>query len=303
MATRKASQAVLDALAPVVPGLIGGAADLTGNTGTKLTDFGVQSAASPEGRQIYFGVREHAMGAALVGAAKHGGVIPFGGTFLVFADYMRPAVRMAAISGAKCLFVYTHDSVGVGEDGPTHQPVEHVMSLRAIPDLFVIRPGDANETAGAWKMALEHDGPTALILSRQNMPVLGVTSADQVAEGAYVVADPPDAEAILIGTGSELSLCLEAAGVLAEQGTPVRVVSMPCWEAFEERPLDEQDAVLPADLPTVSVEAGITLGWDRHADLAVGIDRFGASAPGDVVLRELGMNTDNVVAAVRALLD
>ena len=243
------------------------------------------------------------MGAVLVGAAKHGAVGPIGGTFLVFSDYMRPAVRMAAQSGARCVFVYTQDSVGVGEDGPTHQPVEHVMSLRAIPDLQVIRPGDATETAGAWKLALDTDGPSALILSRQGMPVLPDTSAEHVARGAYVVADVEDPAAVLIGTGSELSLCLEAAAVLGQQGVPSRVVSMPCWEAFEALPLEEQDLVVPPELPTVSVEAGVTLGWDRHADLAVGIDRFGASAPGATVLKELGMNVDNVVSAVTELID
>ncbi len=303
IATRKSSQACVTALSDSWPGLIGGAADLTGNTGTKIGDGAQFAAATPEGRQVYFGVREHAMGSILVGAAHHGGVLPIGGTFLVFADYMRPAIRMAAISSAKCVFVYTHDSVGVGEDGPTHQPVEHIMSLRAIPGLQVIRPGDATETAGAWKLALETDGPTALILSRQNMPVLADTSADAVANGAYVISDAADAVAVLIGTGSELSLCVDAAAALAEQGVPTRVVSMPCWNAFEALPFDEQDVVLPPGLPTVSVEAGVTIGWAQHADLAVGIDRFGASAPGSTVLAELGMNVENVVSAVTDLLD
>ncbi len=302
MATRKASQAVLSALAPVVPGLIGGAADLTGNTGTKLSEFAVHTAASPDGRQVYFGVREHAMGAIMVGAAKHGGVVPLGGTFLVFADYMRPAIRMAAISEAKCLFIFTHDSVGVGEDGPTHQPVEHVMSLRAIPELRVIRPGDATETAGAWKLALSSHGPTALILSRQSVPMLANTSIEGVAKGAYLISDADRPDVALIGTGSELGLCIDAAAALAANGVRVRVVSMPCWDAFEELPLEEQDLVLDPDIPTVSVEAGVTLGWDRHADLAVGIDRFGASAPGSRVLAELGMNVENVVDAVTELL-
>lgn len=302
VATRKSSQACVTALSDSWPGLIGGAADLTGNTGTKIGDGTAFGASSAEGRQIYFGVREHAMGSILVGAALHGGVMPIGGTFLVFADYMRPAVRMAAISGAPCVFVYTHDSVGVGEDGPTHQPVEHIMSLRAIPDLQVIRPGDATETAGAWKLALESDGPTALILSRQSMPTLATTSADAVSQGAYVVSDTENPAAVLIGTGSELSLCVDAAAALGEQGIATRVVSMPCWNAFEALPIDQQDEVLPPELPTVSVEAGVTLGWDRHADLAVGIDRFGASAPGATVLSELGMNVDNVVDAVQQLL-
>lgn len=303
IATRKSSQACVTALSDSWPGLIGGAADLTGNTGTKIGDGSPFSAASPEGRQIYFGVREHAMGSILVGAAQHGGVLPIGGTFLVFADYMRPALRMAAISSAKCVFVYTHDSVGVGEDGPTHQPVEHIMSLRAIPDLQVIRPGDATETAGAWKLALETEGPTALILSRQNLPVLGETSAEAVSKGAYILSDAEDAAAVLIGTGSELSLCVDAAAALTAQGVATRVVSMPCWDTFEALPMEEQDAVLPPELPTVSVEAGVTIGWDRYADLAVGIDRFGASAPGSVVLAELGMNVDNVVAAMNELLE
>ncbi len=303
IATRKSSQACVTALSDSWPGLIGGAADLTGNTGTKIGDGSPFSSATPEGRQVYFGVREHAMGAILVGAAQHGGVLPIGGTFLVFADYMRPAVRMAAISSAKCVFVYTHDSVGVGEDGPTHQPVEHIMSLRAIPDLQVIRPGDATETAGAWKLALETDGPTALILSRQNLPVLAETSTDAVAKGAYIISDADDTAAVLIGTGSELSLCVDAAAALTAQGVATRVVSMPCWNTFEALPMEEQDAILPPELPTVSVEAGVTIGWDRYADLAVGIDRFGASAPGSVVLAELGMNVDNVVSAVNELLD
>ncbi len=303
VATRKASQAVLTALTDSVPGLIGGSADLTGNTGTKLTGEVANSLRHPAGRQLYFGVREHAMGSALVGMAHHGGTLAFGGTFLVFADYMRPAVRLAAMSRAKCIFVWTHDSVGVGEDGPTHQPVEHVMSLRAIPDLRVIRPADATETAGAWKLAIESDGPTALILSRQDLPVLEQSSVDGVAQGAYVLSDVDDPQVALIGTGSEVALCIEAAETLAAQGIGVRVVSMPCWEAFEDQPLSVQESILPAELPTVSVEAGVTLGWGEHADLAVGIDRFGASAPGDLVLRELGMNVDNVASAVRDLLD
>lgn len=302
IATRVASQTTLTALAEVVPGLVGGSADLTGNTGTKLTGLGVQGSEEPAGRQIFFGVREHAMASSLVGMALHGGVTPLGGTFLVFADYMRPAVRLAALSQAKCLFVWTHDSVGVGEDGPTHQPVEHVMSLRAIPGLRVIRPADATETVGAWKLAIESDGPTALILSRQGLPVLETSSVDGVAQGAYVLSDPEDATVALVGTGSEVSLCVEAAAALAAEGISARIVSMPCWEQFEELDEDAQDAVLPAALPTVSVEAGITLGWDRHADLPVGIDRFGASAPGGKVLKELGMSVENVVAASKELL-
>jgi transketolase len=302
MATRKASQAVLTALASQAPGLIGGSADLTGNTGTMLPDLGVQGADDPGGRQVYFGVREHAMGAAMVGLAHHGGTLPFGGTFLVFSDYMRPSVRLAGLSNAKCIFVWTHDSVGVGEDGPTHQPIEHVMSLRNIPGVRVIRPADATETAGAWKLALDASGPTALILSRQDLPILAHSSVEGVSQGAYVLSDAEDADAVLIGTGSEVALCMEAAAALGADGIAVRVVSMPCWEAFANLSFDEQDAVLPPDVPTVSVEAGITQGWGEHADLAVGIDRFGASAPGSTVLSELGMNVGNVTDAVKELL-
>ena len=302
MATRKASQKVLDALMPFVPGFIGGSADLTGNTGTVLAGQSIHAADDPAGRQIYFGVREHAMGAALVGMAHHGGMLPIGGTFLVFSDYMRPAVRLAALSGASCVFVWTHDSLGVGEDGPTHQPVEHIMSLRAIPGLQVIRPADAVETAGAWQLALDTEGPSAIILSRQDLPVLDYSSIEGVAQGAYLVADHEAPEITLIGTGSEVSLCLDAAAALDEQGIGARVVSMPCWNVFEELTVDEQDEILAPDIPIVSVEAGVTLGWERHADLAVGIDRFGASAPGAIALENLGMNVDNIVGAVTELL-
>ena len=283
-----------------MPGFIGGSADLTGNTGTELTG-GVQSRTDGGGRQIYFGVHEHAMGSALVGAALHGGVLPFGGTFLVFSDYMRPAVRLAALSGAKCVFVWTHDSVGVGEDGPTHQPVEHIMALRTIPGLQVIRPADATETVGAWTMALGHDGPTALILSRQNLPVLAQSDAEATTHGAYVLLDPAEALATIVATGSEVSVALAAGNDLAGQGKPMRVVPMPCREAFESQPASYRKRVLGA-LPILSVEAGVTLGWRTYADASVGIDRFGASAPGSVVLDRLGINTPNVISHVNDLL-
>ncbi len=301
LATRKASQACVTAISTAAPHLIGGSADLTGNTGTKIDDV-VGEPASPEGRQLYFGVREHAMAAAMVGAGRHGGVIPIGGTFLVFADYMRPAVRLAAMSEAKCIFVWTHDSLGVGEDGPTHQPVEHVMSLRAIPDLRVIRPADAIETAGAWALALESDGPSAVILSRQNLPILAGSDADGVARGAYAVVEADQPDVILIGTGSEVSVCVEAAEQLAAIGTRARVVSMPCWEQFEALSQDEQRAIIDPARPRVSLEAGVTLGWHRWADVCLGVDRFGASAPGGVVLDRLGINPTAVVAAATNLL-
>ena len=302
VATRKASQQCVTALAEVVPGLIGGSADLTGNTGT-LIDKVAQGFESPAGRQVYFGVREHAMAASLVGAARHGGVIPIGGTFLVFSDYMRPSVRLAAMSNAKCVFVWTHDSVGVGEDGPTHQPVEQIMSLRTVPNLRVIRPADATEVAGAWRLALASDGPTALILSRQDVPVLATTSADRVADGAYALNEVEDPDIILVATGSEVALCVEAEKRLAAEHVRVRVVSMPCWEQFEALPVEAQDAVIDPDVPVISVEAGVTLGWDRYADLPLGIDRFGASAPGDIVLDQLGINVDAVVDAAFDVLE
>jgi len=302
VATRKASNDVLQRLLDSVPALTGGGADLTGNTGTVIKDHGVFSPANPAGRQVYFGVREHAMGAIANGMALHGGAVPVVGTFLVFADYMRGAVRMAALSKAKVVFVWSHDSVGVGEDGPTHQPIEQVASLRAIPDLPVLRPADATETAGAWRVALAADGPSALILSRQNLPVLAGTTVNGVAEGAYVLAEADDAQITLVGSGSEVVLCVEAAAALATRGISARVVSFPCWELFAKRAASEQRAVLRSDLPSLAVEAGVSQGWHRWVDDVVAIDRFGASAPGDVVMRELGMTVDAVVARAESLL-
>ena len=303
VATRKASSVTLQALLPVVPGLVGGGADLTGNTGTVMADAGVFSARGPGGRQIYFGVREHAMGAVANGMALHGGAIPVVGTFLVFADYMRPAVRLAALSEAKVVFVWSHDSVGVGEDGPTHQPVEHLASLRAIPGLRVIRPADATETVGAWRVAVESEGPTALILTRQGVPVLDGTRADAVAAGGYAISEPDDPGLTLVGTGSEVSVCCDAAALLAADGISARVVSLPSWELFAEQPDSEQGRVLRPDLPSLAVEAGSTMGWCRWTDDAVGIDRFGASAPGAVVMEKLGISAPNVASRARALLE
>ena len=303
VATRKASSATLQALLPAVPGLSGGGADLTGNTGTALAGAGVFSARGPGGRQIYFGVREHAMGAIANGMALHGGAIPVVGTFLVFADYMRPAVRLAALSEAKVVFVWSHDSVGVGEDGPTHQPVEHLASLRAIPDLTVIRPADATETVGAWQVAVESEGPTALILTRQGVPVLEGTKAEAVAAGGYAVLEPDEPSLTLVGTGSEVSVCCHAADLLATDGIAARVVSLPSWELFARQPYSEQARVLRPDLPSLSVEAGTTMGWSRWTDEAVGIDRFGASAPGAQVMEKLGISAPNVAARARALAE
>jgi len=301
-ATRQTSQKCVTALAASIPGFIGGSADLTGSNGASIGGDPF-SRDNPTGRQIHFGIREHGMGSALVGMAKHGGVLPFGGTFLVFADYMRPPVRLAAMSEAQCVFVWTHDSVGVGEDGPTHQPVEQVMSLRAIPKLQLIRPGDLTESIGAWQAALDFDGPTALILSRQGVPELEGTSVEGVLNGGYIIQDTADPDIVLIGTGTELHLCVEAAETLKADGVSARVVSMPCWERFDALEFADQELVLPSNVPALSIEAGVTLGWERYADVAIGIDRFGASAPGGMVMENLGINTDNIVDTTKQLLE
>ena len=299
IATRVAIEKAFNASLDGVPGLLAGAADLTGNTGTKLAGQIANTPEAPQGRQLFYGVREHAMGSAMVGMALHGGVLPAGGTFFVFLDYMRPAVRLAALSHAKVLFVFTHDSVGVGEDGPTHQPVEHLATLRAIPDLQVIRPADANETVEAWKAAVDHNGPTALVLSRQAIPVC--TDGTAVAVGAGVVVDVAKPQVLLIGTGSEVAVCVEAAAQLASAGIAARVVSMPSWDRFAAQSAAVQAQILPKGLPTLSVEAATTFGWQRWADDCIGIDRFGASAPGGVVLEKLGINVANVVARATVL--
>jgi transketolase len=305
VATRKASGACLQALADKVPGLIAGGADLTGNTGTVLKGYGVFGPDDPAGRQIYFGIREHGMGGTMNGMSAHGGVLPVGGTFFIFSDYMRPAVRLAAMSEYKEIFSYTHDSVGLGQDGPTHQPIEHLASLRAMPQMRLIRPADANETAVAWRIALESTGPTALVLTRQNVPVLEDTAGAPVEQGAYVLVDPAgvdDLDLVLIGTGSEVAVCVAAAGQLAEGGVTARVVSMPSWDLFEAQSDDYQNSVLPPSVPTLAVEAGASLGWDRWADDSVSIDRYGASAPGDVALANLGYTPENVAERARQLL-
>ena len=302
LATRKANQAVLNAVLDVVPGLLGGSADLAESNGVKL-DTDSLDAGSFSGRRINFGVREHAMGAICNGMALHGGTVPFGATFLIFSDYQRPAVRLAALSHAKVAFVYSHDSVGLGEDGPTHQPVEHVAALRAIPGLRVFRPADANETAHAWRLHVEGDGPSAILTTRQDVPVLEGTAAfDDVARGAYVLVDAPDPDVVLIGTGSEVWVCAEAAEQLSGRGIAARVVSMPCWELFEAQPDDYRDEVLPPGVPRLAVEAATSFGWDRWADDAVSIDRFGASAPGTEALERFGFTSANVAGRAAALL-
>src|SRR3954465_1161656 len=305
LATRQACGKVVNAVLDVVPGLVVGAADLTGNTGMALDDAPVIATHQFAGRGVHYGIREHGMGGVMNGMAVSF-LMPAGGTFFVFSDYMRGAVRLAALSGYKSLFVWTHDSVGLGEDGPTHQPVEQLAAMRAMPGLRVLRPADANETSQAFRYHVDHEGPTALVLTRQGLPVLAGAAeraADGVPRGAYTLVDEggdaPDL--VLIGTGSEVSVCVGAVDLLA--GLSVRVVSMPSWELFAEQPDAYREEVLPADVPTLSVEAGATFGWERYADAVVGIDHFGASAPGTLALEKFGFTAENVAARARALLE
>lgn len=310
ISTREAGGEVLQKLSMQLPQLVGGSADLGPSNKTVMKTCGYYSKDDRTGRNIHFGVREHAMGKALNGIALHGGFIPFGGTFLVFADFMRPAVRMAALMGLRSIFVFTHDSIAVGEDGPTHQPVEHAMSLRVIPNLCVIRPADALETAMAWQTAcLNQHKPTALLLSRQKLPVLHKYAAvihDNAGKGAYVLdAGQGEAKAVIIATGSEVHLALEAQTKLAEEGISVSVVSMPSWDMFEMQSEEYKKSVLPEGLPKVAVEAGVTLGWSRYTgseDNVIGINKFGASAPGGTVMKEYGFTAENVAAKVKSLL-
>lgn len=310
ISTREAGGEVLQKLSMQLPQLVGGSADLGPSNKTVMKTCGYYSKDDRTGRNIHFGVREHAMGKALNGIALHGGFIPFGGTFLVFADFMRPAVRMAALMGLRSIFVFTHDSIAVGEDGPTHQPVEHAMSLRVIPNLCVIRPADALETAMAWQTAcLNQHKPTALLLSRQKLPVLHKYAAvihDNAGKGAYVLdAGQGEAKAVIIATGSEVHLALEAQAKLAEEGICVSVVSMPSWDMFEMQSEEYKKTVLPEGLPKVAVEAGVTLGWSRYTgseDNVIGINKFGASAPGGTVMKEYGFTAENVAAKVKSLL-
>ncbi len=310
IATRTASGKALNAIARRVPSLLGGSADLAPSNDTLIDGEESFSADHPEGRNMHFGIREHAMGAALNGMAAHGGVIPYGGTFLVFSDYMRPSIRLAAIQGLHVIYVFTHDSIGLGEDGPTHQPVEHLAALRAIPGLTVVRPADANETSAAWREALVRPGgPVALALTRQKLPVLEgtqVRAREGVARGAYVIADANPIDAILMATGSEVSLALEARARLAADGVGARVVSFPCWEWFEAQDADYRESVLPASVTRrVAVEAAVTLGWERWVGASgsvVGLHRFGASAPYETVMEQLGFTVDHVVEVTREVL-
>ena len=317
IATRVASGEVINALAPVIPSLIGGSADLGVSNNTDIKSSHSFAAGKYDGRILHFGVREHAMGSTLTGISLNGGLIPFGGTFLTFSDYMRPAIRLAALSEVQVIYVFTHDSVGLGEDGPTHQPIEHIAALRAIPHLFVIRPADSPEVSEAWRIAiLRRNVPTALALTRQKVPVIDRTrfaSASGLRRGAYVLAEaetqdgsPTTAHLMLLATGSEVSLALEARQKLQQEGVPTRVVSMPCWELFEEQPADYREEVLPTSVPArLAIEAGVRQGWDRYVGPqgdVICLDRFGASAPGDVALKNLGFNVENVIEHSRKLL-
>jgi transketolase len=316
LATRKAQVKVLATIADAVPEVVGGSADLTESNGTafgKVDPFAVHM----PGRYVHYGIREHGMAAAMNGMVLHGGLRPFGGTFLIFSDYHRPSVRLAALMEIPTIFVYSHDSIGLGEDGPTHQPIEQLTSLRTIHNMCVIRPCDANETAAAWIAALERIyGPSAIVVTRQDLPIYdrsengGYAPASGLAKGAYVLRetgpDKAQPDIVLIGSGSEVQLADGAADLLAADGVRARIVSMPSWELFEEQPQSYRDSVLPPDVNArVTVEAGGTHGWERYAGPAgvmIGIDRFGASAPGSKVMTELGFTVDNVASKARSLL-
>jgi transketolase len=331
MATRDAGQRAIAALADVLPNLIGGSGDLDPSTRTALKghgDFESPLFKPPEGapptqglaggptgyagRNIHFGIREHAMAGIATGMALHGGVLPFAATFFTFSDYMRPSIRLAALSKAHVIYVWTHDSIGLGEDGPTHQPVEQLASLRALPDLTLLRPADANETVEAWKIAVAHtSGPVGLVLTRQKLPTLDrstLAPASGVAKGAYVLSDcaAGSPTVILIATGSEVSVALEAHNQLTREGIASRVVSMPSWDLFQSQPQSYRDTVLPPGVKArVSIEAGSTLGWERYVGLdgaIIGLNRFGGSAPGEIVMRELGFTPEHVVKAAKSLI-
>ncbi|WP_445147870.1 transketolase [Baekduia sp. Peel2402] len=308
IATRSAGQKAMAVMSPFVPTLVGGAADLSESTKTEFPGGDDERySKAHSGRNVFWGVREHGMGGAVNGLAAHGGILrPYGSTFLQFADYMRGSIRLSALTGLRVAWVYTHDSVALGEDGPTHQPVEHLAALRAIPGLVVLRPADGNETAEAWRVMIEDlEGPAVLVLSRQDLPILDI-DFDGVGRGAYVLkpeSDPARPEQVaLVGTGSEVSTALEAQKLLADQGIGARVVSMPSWELFAEQDDAYRDEVLPPTLPSVSVEAGVSMGWERWVDRTVAIDRFGASAPGPLVLEKLGITGEHVAQVAKDLL-
>jgi transketolase len=325
IATRSVGGEVMNAIAKNCPALMGGSADLDPSTNTVLKGKGTFHPPVPEaekmqgvvagpfgysGRNIMFGIREHAMGSILNGMALHGGIIPYGATFLTFSDYMRPAIRLAALSNLHVIYVFTHDSIGLGEDGPTHQPVEHISSLRTVPNLMVIRPADANETAQAWKIAVGAKSPVALIFSRQKLPVIDqtkYTSAERVARGAYVLADCDSStpDLILIASGSEVGLALKAYEKMTAEGTKVRVVSMPSWELFELQSEEYRHQVLPLSVKKrISIEAGVPIGWERYVGtqgIVIGVNRFGASAPGELVMEKFGFSVENIIQKAKSL--
>ncbi|GHO67039.1 transketolase [Ktedonobacter sp. SOSP1-52] len=309
LASRVASGKTINAIAPKLPNLIGGSADLAPSTNTYMKDLG-DFTADENGRNMHFGIREHAMGAILNGMALYGGLIPFGATFLIFSEYMRPPIRLAAIMRQKAIYVYTHDSIGVGEDGPTHQPIEQLAALRAIPGLTVIRPGDANETAEAWRNAITIEGPVAIVLSRQNLPTVDRTthaSAANVVKGAYVISDSETTpQIILIATGSELALALSSAEKLRQEGIAVRVVSMPSRELFEKQSAEYKESVLPKSVRArIAIEAASPFGWERYVGLdgdTVTLDHYGASAPFSVLYEKFGFTVENVTAKAKNLL-
>jgi len=307
IATRNAGFAVMNAIVEVVPELFGGAADLTASTKT-IFKPGESFHVDPTARNVYFGVRELAMCAAVNGMAAHGGLIPFGSTFFVFSDYAKPALRIAALMKVHSLFVFTHDSIGVGEDGPTHEPIEHLMALRALPNMTDFRPADANETAAAWRLALERKGPCFFALTRQDLPVLDPAAHDayaEVSKGAYVLEDAAKPQVVLVAAGSEVWPALDAAKLLAADGIRARVVSFPSWRIFEEQTAEYKAGVLPAGVPRLAIEAGATLGWWKYVGLdgdVIGLDRFGASAPGPIVMKELGFSAENVAAHAKKLV-
>ncbi len=307
VATRNAGGSVMNAIAESVPELFGGAADLTASTKT-IFKPGANFHVDPTGRNVFFGVREFGMCAAVNGMAMHGGLRPFGSTFFTFSDYCKPAIRLAALMRAHALFVFTHDSIGLGEDGPTHQPVEHLTMLRAVPDLTDFRPADANETAAAWRIALERKGPSFFALSRQDLPVIDPATHDayaNVGKGGYILEDAENPQVVLIGTGSELWAAVDAAKLLAAEGIKARVVSMPSTRIFDEQSAEYKAGVLPPGVPKLAVEAGATLGWWKYVGSTgdvVGLDRFGASAPGPIALKNLGFSPENIAAKAKALL-
>ncbi|GER89155.1 transketolase [Dictyobacter vulcani] len=309
IATRVSSGKTLNAIAPNLPNLIGGSADLAPSNNTNMKGLGDFS-GTESGRNMHFGIREHGMGSILNGMALYGGLIPFGATFLIFSDYMRPPIRLAALMGVKTIYVFTHDSIGVGEDGPTHQPVEQLAALRSIPGVTVLRPGDANEAAEAWRVAITHKGPVALALTRQNLPTLDretYASASNLSKGAYVLMDSEGTpDLILMASGSEVSLALDAAQQLHQDGVAVRVISVPSWELFEEQSAEYKESVLPKNVRArIAIEAGLSMGWSRYVGLdgdIIALDHFGASAPAKTLFQEFGFSVENVVAKAKALL-